>query len=279
MNSPDRLHLLRLFAVPRWSFTSRLGSIAVLALLALASPPAEAASIVVPNNLATTEGNDANFLPFAPSPSERYQQVYGASQFSSLIGGGFITQIIFRPDGFVGAAFTSTLPSIRIDLSTTSAAPDALSSTFASNVGANDTIVYGGLTGAPLTLSSANTGPAGGPKDFDIVINLSSPFFYDPTLGNLLLDVRNFGGGMTTFFDAENTAGDSVSRVGTLAGGNGNSATADLNDTLGLVTQFTFVAVPEPATLALVVVGFLIIATRAAYAKRRTTDQAEAWNK
>jgi len=48
---------------------------------------------------------------------------------------------------------------------------------FANNVGADDTIVYGGLTGAPLSLSSSFTGPAGQPKAFDIFINPTTPFF------------------------------------------------------------------------------------------------------
>jgi hypothetical protein len=52
-------------------------------------------------------------------------------------------------------------------LSTTSANPNALSTTFANNIGADDTVVFG--AGA-LALSSAFTGPAGGPKNFDIVI-------------------------------------------------------------------------------------------------------------
>ena len=56
-----------------------------------------------------------------------------------------------------------------------------------------------------LAFSSAFTGPAGGPKDFDILVDLTTPFFYNPALGNLLLDVRNFSGEPTppsTFFDA-----------------------------------------------------------------------------
>jgi hypothetical protein len=149
---------------------------------------------------------------------------------------------------------------VRIDLSTTAAAPDALSTTFASTVGLDNTIVFGGAGGAPLALSSAFTGPAGGTKAFDIVINLTTPFHYNPALGNLLLDVRNFGGGTTTTFDAQTTSGDPVSRAVTTFSGV-NSATADLNDTIGLVTRFTTTAaVPEPSTLALTGLGMLGLA-------------------
>jgi hypothetical protein len=102
-----------------------------------------------------------------------------------------------------------------------------LSATFANNVGADDTVVFSG----PLSLSSAFTGPSAGPKDFDIVITLQTPFLYDPSAGNLLLDVRNFSGGTTIQFDAEASDSDPVSRTFTAFTGDVNSPTADLVDT------------------------------------------------
>ena len=50
--------------------------------------------------------------------------------------------------------------------------------------GVDEVVVYDG----ELTLSSAFSGPSAGPKDFDIIIALQSPFYYDPRAGNLLLD-------------------------------------------------------------------------------------------
>src|SRR5437879_3955989 len=100
-----------------------------------------------------------------------------------------------------------------------------------------------------------DTGPAVGPKDFDICITLMTPFIYDPANGNLLMDVRNTGGGATTQFDAEETFGDSISRVW-----NTSSADATGNpDTLALVTQFSFtpVAVPEPSAYVAFAAGAL----------------------
>jgi hypothetical protein len=103
-----------------------------------------------------------------------------------------------------------------------------------------------------LLLSSAFTGPQSGPKDFDIVVNLQTPFLYDPGAGNLLLDVRNFGGGLSTFFDAQLAPGDAVSRVFTGYNGVGdvNSPTGTA-DSVGLVTQFHFQPVPEPSGVLL----------------------------
>ena len=61
----------------------------------------------------------------------------------------------------------------------------------------------------------------------------TTPFFYDPSLGNLLLDVRNFGGGATTYFDSVDEFSDGVSRVATFSEGNVTSSTADISDTTG----------------------------------------------
>ena len=216
------------------------GFLAFLLVSCISLGTASATTAVVPNSLTTIEGDGANAFPFSislrnpPVPSMRYQQVFQSSEFSTFGGPILITQIAFRPDVVFGGAFSTTLSSIRIDLSTTTAAPDALSSKFAKNVGKDDKTVYDG----PLPLSSAFTGPVGGPMSFDILINLTTPFFYDPATGNLLLDVRNFGGGTTTFFDIQSTSGDSTSRVFSSVSGRVDDPSGNLDST-GLVTQFT----------------------------------------
>ena len=210
-------------------------------------------TVVLPNSAGTTEGDSNNSYPFdlgqAGLTSQRYQQLYAGSQFG---GGGLITQIVFRPDAFAGHAFTSTLPDIQIDLAYTSAPDDGLSTTFANNITAGDTVVF---ARGSLTLSSAFTGPPNGPKDFDIIITLTTPFHYNPANGNLLMDVRNFGGGSTCSFDAVFTPADGVSRVFSLTGVN---ATTGSTDTLGLVTGFNIV--PEPGTAMLVAGGGTLLA-------------------
>jgi hypothetical protein len=227
----------------------------------LATGTARAAFVVVPGGQTSSEGNFNNGFPFNIAlfglSTQRYQQVYNASDFTAAFGGKpeLITQIAFRPaaDGS-GGAFSSTLPNIQIDLSTTSVAADGLSTTYANNVGADDTVVHSGS----LSLSSSFTDAGNGTKAFDIVITLTTPFLYDPSKGNLLLDVRNFGGGSTTQFDAEILTGDAVSRVfnTNVAGSDGTA------DSGGLVTQFGFgpaaaSAAPEPASLTLLGIGAL----------------------
>lgn len=136
---------------------------------------------------------------------------------------------------------SSTFTNIRIDLSTTSAEPDNLSTTFANNVGADDTVVYSG----ELKISTAMTRAAGMPYDFDIVINLTTPYLYDPDAGNLLLDVRNYHTASVGALDAHTITGDGVSRVYSRSSGTVNSASG-YADSLGLITRFTATPVPEP---------------------------------
>lgn len=131
----------------------------------------QAAVITVPNKFAAQEGNSNNAVPF--NFSSRYQQVYANSAFSSIVGPELITEILFRPDAQFGAAFSSTIPNIIINLSTTQFGPDGLNPVFANNVGSNNTVVYSG----PLTLSSSFTGPPGGPKNFDMLLLCNLPLY------------------------------------------------------------------------------------------------------
>src|SRR5207245_1191964 len=105
--------------------------------------------------------------------------------------------------------FTTTVSSIQFNLSTTSRNPDGLSPTYAQNVGADDTVVFNGS----LPLSSQFSGPAFGPKAFDIVVPLTTPFTYSPADGNLLLDIRNFSGSSVSLLSGSGVSGDAGSRV------------------------------------------------------------------
>jgi hypothetical protein len=204
--------------------------------LTMETAPASAAVVVVPSANTSVEGNSNNGFPFSLGnfglTAQRWQQVYAASQFGNNAGN--ITQIRFRPDAAAGSPFSMTLPNVQINFSVTPAAPGALSLTYANNIGGPQTTVYSGA----LSLSSAFTGPAAGPKDFDIVINLQTPFFYNPALGNLLIEVKNFADGTTNQFDAQIGSGV-ASRVYNLDN-NPNAVTGTTADNSALVTKFVF---------------------------------------
>src|SRR6266702_256932 len=249
------MHLHLNEAARRWRFLSiQLAQLLVLTV-------GHCVSIIVPSDLANAYGNGGSTVPFdtTATGTARYQQVYDASQFTSQApAGAFIKLLVFRVDESV-EGFQSVLPSIQIDLSTTAKAPDALSPIFAQNVGVDDRVVFG--TG-PLSIHSIG---AGGPGTWDIIIPLATPFFYLPSAGNLLMDVRNFGGGSSTPFDGVHTAGDSVSSVYAYTGdGTGSvNSTSGRVFTFGLATLFEVTPVPEPASLSLLILGFCAIALAA----------------
>src|SRR5260221_721829 len=107
----------------------------------------------------------------------RQQLVYGASLFP--LQPITIREIRLRPSAVYGQAFDTIISNLQINLSATTAAPEQLSSTFANNVGVNDSVVFHGS----IRLSSAFNGPPAGPKAFDIILPLATPFVYDPGVG------------------------------------------------------------------------------------------------
>ena len=216
-------------------------------LAVLMAPEALAGLIVVPNGNATTEGNARlNTAPF--NTISIYQQIFGGTQFGS--SPLLISEIAFRPDASQASAFNSSLSNIQIGLSTTSIAVSSLGSTFASNRGSDSTTVFSGALG----FSSANLPGSGTAKQFDLIITLDTPFFYDPTHGNLLMEIVNSSAASLGFFvDAQIDSSGQITRLvfqdGSTSGPTGTVQAG------GIVTQFTASVVPEPATLALMSLG------------------------
>jgi len=209
----------------------------VLTLGAAAS--AQASSVTV----GTTTG--INCAPYLCSPSfnvTREQEVYAASAFGDptdlfLITGLTYTTVLGSGD-FGGSTFT-------VSLSTTSAPVQGLSSNMDDNVGADNTLFWSGTLSGPVGPSLTLTG---------------GPFLYDPLAGNLLVDVTIAGGTAQYVFFAEDDEGSVLSRMFT------NGTVYD--DSSGLVTAFTYTAVPrpaavpEPATFVLVAAGLWSVRRR-----------------
>jgi len=177
------------------------------------------------------------------APSARWQQVYAASDFALIGSPMFITEIRFETAFGSPGSVQTRLQNIRIDLSTTPRIPDGLNITFAENIGADARVVFSG----PLDFIDY-----GG---FGIHIGLQTPFLYDPSQGNLLMDVRNFRTSyvpVIAYLGAEYAVGDTVSAVTSLS--DVNSPTGSLTS-LGLETLFEVTPVPEPSTVSLLILG------------------------
>jgi hypothetical protein len=250
-------------------------------------------AIIAPGGLADVSGNSNNIAPFNSWSPARMQQVYAASSFGNGSGPEYIRAIAFRS----AEQFGESIPDVTVALSTTNRGPDQLSPTFADNTGPDASVVYQGTL--PIFSTDPTTADASHPRAFDVVINLQKPFLYDPSKGNLLLDITNplatpptFVNAQTPNFDAQEVLGDSVSRVLGYVDphpvANNGYAVSDLShgqaDTLGLVTEFVTggpdplpqpglpQVVPEPTTAAVLVLGsWLIFRGRGRRAPRLTS--------
>ena len=212
-------------------------------LISDAKPLAD--EIRVPN---VPSGNSSGGLGIYPS---RLQQVYDAAAFGATPL--LITGFRLHADG----AFTATYPDIQFNLSTTGKQVDALSLIFAENLGLDDTAVYRD----ELYVNSHQT----------ISIEFTAPFFYDPSAGNLLLDIRNHGGERNFFpnpveLDTHNIAGDEISYV--VAEG-ATASMALYARSSGYITTFLVTPVPEPSMVSvLALTATLGVAFRACKRRR-----------
>ena len=226
---------------------------------------------VMPGGYEEVEGNSLLVEPFSPEGGHqspfRFQQVYGASELAHSTGplGGWIYAIGFRADGAgINDSYQGYFSDFSIRFSVTDRGPDELSPVFAENVGSRVSTMVSGRT-------SIAVGRYGGedPEPFTMFFTfLSSPYFYDPSQGNLLMEVNNRGGflfgiqhGGVATLDAVDAAGDGVSSV--IASDIGNQVpTAGTVSTKGLVTSFRIVPVPEPSTWALLGLATVIFGGR-----------------
>lgn len=203
-------------------------------------------------------GGSGNLFPFGvnsqgASYQGEYQQIYSSTAFSAPIT---ITQIAFTsfsgsPPPGSSYSFTGT-----IALGTTSASPAAPGSSYAANKRSDFLTVFNSTQNATLTANGTT---------FDLLFNIT-PFVYDPSAGNLLLDVvtTSVVAPNSTLFVSTPDGNDPLTgRLYTVPGGPaGASPTAGANG--GLRTRFSGTAVtpgvaPEPGSLALLLPALGIV--------------------
>jgi hypothetical protein len=213
-----------------------VGIFILIGWLGMAPLAGHASSIldVIPDAYATTPA-----LGYSGALSQpiRSQQVYPAHEFPSAPIQ--ITSLRWRR--YNAQTFENAGGQFRFKLSTTSRNENTLSGTFAHNVGPDETVVFDGV----WTVSSTTT-TGGAPYPFEMVLQLTTPFVYDPSEGNLLLEHQCFSTTIPTV-DAAGDAGDGLARAYNL-NLDPNASTASVVDTGGEIIQFEYTLVGPTLT-------------------------------
>lgn len=217
-------------------------------ILAAATSVASAQSTVVaPDGFATTDGSAIADGPI-DDPGDRFQQVYSGSFFDGPV---VITEMRFRAanpeNSFRPNSITASDSLITLSTTSSEASAAGIAGAFDDNVGSDVQTVFSGM----ITLDRGGSN-ATGPQPFEYGFVLDTPFTFDPSLGNLLLDFSvpatasialGSGFGALESFDAVVDQPD-IDGIASKTGNFGAVST-------GLVTQFTTVPVPEPSSFLL----------------------------
>ncbi len=218
-------------------------------LATCAAAVAQSQTLVIPVGAATTEGNTSNLFPWGRGGNGlRLQCVYDSANFTAqgVAGPITITQLSWRPDAGTPRTWLATnYQTTTIRLSTSPLDYGSASTTFANNVGADETTVYSGPISWPAGSSSAP-----GPAPFLVTVPLATPFVYDPTQGDLNVDidlpVQAFSG-TNLQFDAS-TVSPQASRVYVSTGYPSGPASFQNNHGMVLQVGYSPVVQTQPLT-------------------------------
>jgi PKD repeat protein len=223
-----------------------------LAASLLASVASAQFTLVTPNGLANTEGDSNNSIPWnRGTASTRIQYVVDSSHFTSqgVTYPIVISKLRYRADSAPATSSWAggSWPNVRIDMASCPLDHAAASTTFAGNLGPDLTTVLNG----PVTVSPGAGNGVATPGPWYLTIPLTTPFQYDPSLGNdLTVDIYLDGNGWTgtsTNFDQVANLGPAPalgSRIYSIQPNALTAPTGTFNANTGAVTEFSYV----PAT-------------------------------
>lgn len=195
-------------------------------------------AIVVPNANTSSPGNTV--LSGPASGGGIYQELFGQGQFPGDVE---ITGISFRPA--IGSVPVDwEFDTLDVYLSS-KILGGPISTTFANNTGPDNTLVF---SAANFTLSDAGcSGPA--VCAFDLNVVLTTPFIYSPEPGKPLVVeyVYTSTQNPTGFADGEvfRSFPSPIAQVSENGSSSGTTGTLAFG---GLITEFSYTPVPEPAS-------------------------------
>tara|TARA_R110002096_G_scaffold316425_1_gene510936 strand:+ start:4635 stop:5717 length:1083 start_codon:yes stop_codon:yes gene_type:complete len=156
---------------------------ALAALVLLASGLVAQSPLPLPASHTAMEGSTSTNVPFGRSTPTRVQYVYDSMLFAGPVT---ISEVQFRLDG--GSVAPAKMVDCEISMSTLPLPLIGMSSTFALNRGGDEQTV---LSRQLLTLPAQTAGVV--PNSFLSPITLSTPFWFDPALGSLVMEIVVYG--------------------------------------------------------------------------------------
>jgi hypothetical protein len=209
-------------------------------------------TIVSPSAYENLEGPGPT-VPEGSLAPFRYQLVFPADDFAALNNKPhWLVDITIRPDEILTSPRTVVYPDNQWRLTTTQVGSENLSNFFDDNLGSDFKHFYRG----PWTVVADIDGTSPVPREFynaDFPAGVT-PYLYDPSKGNLLLDWIAWEGASPSP-RADWITGMETALVGSPFEPRGSFIPV-------IVHQFTFIPVPEPSTALIVFVGGLALAAR-----------------
>jgi hypothetical protein len=194
-----------------------------------------------------------------PEADTRILTIYNSSLFQG-VNGIDIQEISFYSEG--GISGISAESPIQIFLGTTQIPSASVSPTYSDNVIGGETLVFAG------TLLPT---PSEAVEGFTITLSLLAPYFYQPSDGNLLLDIQNTGGAAMFPFPVA-FSDDSYSVEGT----NPNGSVAQRAPLIELTGPLS-TPEPTPFVLLVTVLFAVLVLMRKNTLRRASTSASRSW--